>query len=112
MPKYLSLNVILFIFAANYFFSAVFTFWFSFLTWLFETQFLAVGLLLVNPVECTMGVSGKWFKALVGAKKSEKSQSSEHDENSVSIILHLSPSMFDVSFYGIIFWLTTLRKIL
>ncbi|KAG6590128.1 Protein IQ-DOMAIN 1, partial [Cucurbita argyrosperma subsp. sororia] len=28
-----------------------------------------------------MGVSGKWFKALVGSKKSEKSQSSEHDEN-------------------------------
>ncbi|KAG7023794.1 Protein IQ-DOMAIN 1 [Cucurbita argyrosperma subsp. argyrosperma] len=42
---------------------------------------LAVGLFLFNAVECTMGVSGKWFKALVGSKKSEKSQSSEHDEN-------------------------------
>ncbi|KAJ9178740.1 hypothetical protein P3X46_010599 [Hevea brasiliensis] len=28
-----------------------------------------------------MGVSGKWFKALVGLKKSEKSQSSEKDDN-------------------------------
>ncbi|XP_059659677.1 protein IQ-DOMAIN 5 [Cornus florida] len=28
-----------------------------------------------------MGVSGKWIKALVGLKKSEKSQSSEKDEN-------------------------------
>ncbi|CAL8162437.1 unnamed protein product [Prunus armeniaca] len=28
-----------------------------------------------------MGVSGKWIKALVGLKKSEKSQSSERDEN-------------------------------
>ncbi|XP_022756042.1 protein IQ-DOMAIN 1-like [Durio zibethinus] len=28
-----------------------------------------------------MGVSGKWFKALVGMKKSEKSQSSEKEEN-------------------------------
>lgn len=37
-----------------------------------------------------MGVSGKWFKALVGSKKSEKSQSSEHDENAVSIILYPS----------------------
>jgi hypothetical protein len=29
----------------------------------------------------TMGVSGKWFKALVGLKKSEKSQSLDKDEN-------------------------------
>ncbi|KAF4347073.1 hypothetical protein G4B88_018129 [Cannabis sativa] len=28
-----------------------------------------------------MGVSGKWIRALVGLKKSEKSQSSEKDEN-------------------------------
>ena len=28
-----------------------------------------------------MGVSGKWFKALVGLKKSEKSQSLDKDEN-------------------------------
>jgi hypothetical protein len=28
-----------------------------------------------------MGVAGKWIKALVGLKKSEKSQSSEKDEN-------------------------------
>lgn len=28
-----------------------------------------------------MGVSGKWIKALVGLRKSEKSQSSEKDEN-------------------------------
>lgn len=32
-------------------------------------------------VTATMGVSGKWIKALVGLKKSEKSQSSEKDEN-------------------------------
>ncbi|KGN66920.2 protein IQ-DOMAIN 1 [Cucumis sativus] len=32
-----------------------------------------------------MGVSGKWFKALVGSKKSEKSQSSEHDENARTV---------------------------
>uniref|UniRef100_A0A5B6ZM85 IQ-domain 5 n=1 Tax=Davidia involucrata TaxID=16924 RepID=A0A5B6ZM85_DAVIN len=31
-----------------------------------------------------MGVSGKWIKALVGLKKSEKSQSSEKDENRMS----------------------------
>lgn len=31
-----------------------------------------------------MGVSGKWFKALVGLKKSEKSQSSEKDDNSTA----------------------------
>ncbi|KAH9659481.1 IQ-domain 5 [Citrus sinensis] len=30
---------------------------------------------------CSMGVSGKWIKALVGLKKSEKSPSSEKDEN-------------------------------
>jgi hypothetical protein len=29
----------------------------------------------------TMGVSGKWFKALGGLKKSEKSQSLDKDEN-------------------------------
>lgn len=29
----------------------------------------------------TMGVSGKWIKALVGLKKSDKSPSSEKDEN-------------------------------
>lgn len=28
-----------------------------------------------------MGVSGKWIKALVGLKKSERSKSSEKDEN-------------------------------
>ncbi|KAG6789132.1 hypothetical protein POTOM_005222 [Populus tomentosa] len=31
-----------------------------------------------------MGVSGKWFKALVGLKKSEKSQSLDKDENRTS----------------------------
>lgn len=31
-----------------------------------------------------MGVSGKWFKALVGIKKSEKSQSLDKDENRTS----------------------------
>ncbi|XP_023001301.1 protein IQ-DOMAIN 1-like [Cucurbita maxima] len=32
-----------------------------------------------------MGVSGKWFKALVSSKKSEKSQSSEHEENARTV---------------------------
>lgn len=36
-----------------------------------------------------MGVSGKWIKALVGLKKSEKSPSSEKDEN-VGIIIFSS----------------------
>ncbi|KAJ8768147.1 hypothetical protein K2173_021087 [Erythroxylum novogranatense] len=33
----------------------------------------------------TMGVSGKWIKALVGLKKSEKSQSSEKEENTSNV---------------------------
>lgn len=32
-------------------------------------------------VTAIMGVSGKWIRALVGLKKSEKSPSSEKDEN-------------------------------
>lgn len=38
-----------------------------------------------------MGVSGKWIRALVGLKKSDKSQSSEKDEN-VSLFLLLFQS--------------------
>lgn len=43
----------------------------------------------VSTVACSMGVSGKWIKALVGLKKSEKSPSSEKDEN-VGIIIFSS----------------------
>lgn len=39
----------------------------------------------------TMGVSGKWIKALVGLKKSEKPESSDKDGN-VSITFCLPPA--------------------
>ena len=39
-----------------------------------------------------MGVSGKWIKALVGLKKSEKSESSEKNE-SVSYFLSYEPQV-------------------
>jgi hypothetical protein len=45
-----------------------------------------------------MGVSGKWFKALVGLKKSEKSQSLDKEENvSLFIYLFLLLRCFSVS---------------
>lgn len=37
-----------------------------------------------------MGVSGKWIKALVGLKKSERSKSSEKDENVGAHLITLS----------------------
>jgi len=58
-----------------------------------------------------MGVSGKWFKALVGLKKSEKSQSLDKEEN-VSLFIYLflllccfSVSSFDFDcFYMLLFF--------
>jgi len=45
-----------------------------------------------------MGLPGKWIKALVGSKKSEKSQSSEKDEN-VSALFGL-PFLFFSFFFS------------
>lgn len=42
---------------------------------------------------CSMGVSGKWIKALVGFKKSEKSPASENNEN-VSICFIFPSTQF------------------
>lgn len=39
-----------------------------------------------------MGVSGKWIKALVGLKKSEKSQSSEKDESVSNFLFYKFPN--------------------
>ena len=58
-----------------------------------------------------MGVSGKWFKALVGLKKSEKPQSLDKEEN-VSLFIYLflllccfSVSSFDFDgFYMLLFF--------
>ena len=46
-----------------------------------------------------MGVSGKWIKALVGMKKSEKSQSSEKEEN-----VSMNIALFSF-FYIFPFWM-------
>lgn len=47
---------------------------------------------------CSMGVSGKWIKALVGLKKSEKSPSSEKDENVGIIIFSSFSNIHQLSF--------------
>lgn len=70
-----------------------------------------------------MGLPGKWIKALVGLKKSEKSQSSEKDENvgiyveyfafllfSLLVIVHTSP--FRVPFLKLVSQFQVLRLLL
>lgn len=57
--------------------------------------------------DSSMGVSGKWIKALVGLKKSEKSQSQERDDNVSILFFPHSPNFnfFCCSMiYLVIFW--------
>jgi hypothetical protein len=53
-----------------------------------------------------MGVSGKWFKALVGLKKSEKSQSLDKEEN-VSLFIYFY--YYAVFLYQVLILMASIR---
>lgn len=53
---------------------------FEYITWSLNT-FCDRGRVVSATETIVMGVSGKWIRALVGSKKTQRSQSSDKDEN-------------------------------